>query len=276
MKIIVTHFNPDLDAVCSVWLVKRFLPGFGKAEIKFVPAGETFRGAPADADPEIFHVDTGLGCLDHHQKKGYTSSAELCLKKIFRKTKIGKEKGETLKRLVAIVTEIDNGRDITWSDPLSDRYEFCLHNFLEKMDGGGEDQKILDFSTQALDAIYQTLKGKIGAEKELKKGTSFKTKWGKAIAVLTENDQVLSLGEKQGYILVAKQDPRNNHLRIYSRWDKGVDLSLPYKEFKRLDPGATWYLHPSLCLLLNGSRSDPNMVPTKLSLSEIIEILKQA
>ena len=40
MKIIVTHAAPDLDAVTSVWLIKRFLQGWNEAEVRFVPAGQ--------------------------------------------------------------------------------------------------------------------------------------------------------------------------------------------------------------------------------------------
>ena len=52
MKKIVTHFAPDLDAITSVWLVKRFMPGWKKAEVVFVPAGETLDDQPVDSDPK--------------------------------------------------------------------------------------------------------------------------------------------------------------------------------------------------------------------------------
>ncbi|MBI3070086.1 MAG: hypothetical protein HYY87_02165 [Candidatus Levybacteria bacterium] len=114
MKIIVTHASPDLDAITSVWLIKKFLPGWEEAELKFVPAGERIRssvlssqfsdssrsvdqstGKPTTEKPvsedrqqktdnrnpiekigedEVIHVDTGLGPLDHHQ----TASDAVC------------------------------------------------------------------------------------------------------------------------------------------------------------------------------------------------------
>ena len=86
MKIIVTHNSPDWDAITSVWLLKRFLPGWEKAVVEFVPAGEKSEKRNPSAslrarglenrieeaiekvgDEEIVHVDTGLGPLDHHQ-----------------------------------------------------------------------------------------------------------------------------------------------------------------------------------------------------------------
>lgn len=274
-KIIVTHFYPDLDAVASIWLIKRFLPGWEKAEIKFVPAGQTFRHAPADDDPEILHVDTGMGKLDHHQKDKYNSSANLVLQKIKKERDLREVDKETLERLVTVVTEIDNGKMITWENALSDRYEFCLHNLLLGFEG--KDRNLVEFGMLALDRVFKVLKDKVLAEKILREeGMGFKTRWGKAIAVESFDEQVLMVGQKQGFVLVARKNPKTGHLRIYSRWDKKVDLTRAFAEFKKKDPKASWYLHPSKRLLLNGARGDPKRVSTKLSLEEIVEILKNA
>ena len=48
MKIIVTHLSPDLDALASSWLLKRFLTGWTEAEITYVPAGETYKNQPPE------------------------------------------------------------------------------------------------------------------------------------------------------------------------------------------------------------------------------------
>src|SRR3989344_6531705 len=51
-RYIVTHANPDLDAVCAVWLIKRFWNGWETSETMFVPAGETlasYRKKASDA-----------------------------------------------------------------------------------------------------------------------------------------------------------------------------------------------------------------------------------
>jgi len=85
MKIVVTHSSPDMDAIASVWLIKKFLPGWETATVKFVPAGERIDSgkwqdkseiSPIERieDDEAIHVDTGLGPLDHHQ----TASDKVC------------------------------------------------------------------------------------------------------------------------------------------------------------------------------------------------------
>ncbi len=65
-KTLVTHIFPDLDAVTSLWLFDRYDDDFDKAKLEFVPAGGTFGGESVDSDPDIVHVDTGLGRFDHH------------------------------------------------------------------------------------------------------------------------------------------------------------------------------------------------------------------
>ena len=93
MKIVVTHNSPDWDAITSVWLLKRFLPGWEDAITQFVPAGERFKNEQVAhenfagsllqlskaveeiGNDEVIHVDTGLGVLDHHQTDDKSISA---------------------------------------------------------------------------------------------------------------------------------------------------------------------------------------------------------
>ena len=54
---------------------------------------------------------------------------------------------------------------------------------------------------------------------------------------------------------------------------QNIDLTLAYEKLKAIDPQATWFLHSSKKMLLNGTPKNPSMVPTKLSLAQIIEVL---
>lgn len=271
MKIIVTHFNPDLDAVASIWIIKRFLKGWENAEVRFVPAGETYRDQPVDSHPEILHVDTGLGECDHHQTDEYICSTQLCWKKCRQR------ENEAIVRLSEIVCEVDHGKHVSWPDAENDRYVF----FLEEILGGlnstyQDDNKVVEFGLMALDSIFKILKDKIRAEETLEGSGAikFKTEWGKGIGATTDNEAILELGEKMGYSLVVRKDPKRGHVRIYARGDREVDLTKVYHQLKKLDPEATWFLHSSKCLLLNGSTRNPKMKPTRLSLKEIIEVFR--
>lgn len=59
MRYIITHSSPDLDAITSVWIIKRYLQGWEEAEVKFVPAGERFgkgRSSLSHAENDARHA----------------------------------------------------------------------------------------------------------------------------------------------------------------------------------------------------------------------------
>ncbi|MGB9706742.1 MAG: DHH family phosphoesterase [Microgenomates group bacterium] len=279
MKKIITHINPDLDAVTAVWLIKRFLPGWEEAKIGFVEASVTTeKQVKADEDPDTLFVDVGRGKLDHHQTGKYLSASKLCLEYIFAARKdqpLSSLEEKALEKIVEVVTQIDNARDLNWEEVNKSRYHFYLHDLIDGLRGLAKtDSQVMEFGFLALEAILLNLKNKLKAEEELKKGIEFQTPWGKGIALESGNKKVLWEGEVQGYVLVVKKDPKEGGVQIYSRADSQVDLSLAYQKIKKLDPQSDWFLHASKKLLLNQSSVNLNMRPTKLSLAQIIEVLK--
>lgn len=277
-KTVVTHFAPDLDAISALWLVRRFLPGWSKVKVKFIPIGQyTLDERPVDSQPDVFHVDTGGGRFDHHQTNKNICAASLVWEYIKRET--GK-KDEAVERLVRVVNEVDHARDLAWPEPDNDRYEMMLHLILEGSnqaeDRGSVYQRVVEFGLLALDGVYQMYQGKVVAEEALKKGQEFPTRWGKSLALKTKNEIALFLGEKKGYCLVVGLDSQLGHLKIYARWDRGVDLTRAYHELKKADPGPSWFLHASKCILTNGTPAQPDYRPTKLALNQIVQILKKA
>lgn len=302
MKTIVTHISPDWDAIGSVWLIKKFLPGWQDAKVEFVPAGErkgnsVFKSTNPDdpndpmekiGDIEVLQVDTGMGPLDHHQTPDHkicgTSRTWDYVKKMFEKAgdDLKPEHVEAIDRIVKIITEIDHFQEVYWSEPTSDRYEFSLVGVLEglKYAKPGNDQYYIDFGIECLGALIHEFESRIWAEKEIKeKGVEFEVSKGKALGIETINEQVLKLGQKMGYILVVKKDPRRGNVAIKTLPEKenepGINLSSAYENFKKIDPDATWFLHVSKKMLLNGSAKNPKMRPTKLKLSDIIKVLER-
>lgn len=278
MKKIVTHMNPDLDAVVAAWLIKRFLPDWKEAEIDFCEAGKTLDNQPVDSDSNILHVDTGLGKLDHHQLEEITSAAEICfnfIKKERKSQPFKKLDEKALVQLIKVVTEIDNARDLNWPEASFSRYDFYLHSLIAGIRGmAGSDEEAMTFGLKGVDAVFHQIKKSLDAQEELKNGIEFKTQWGKAIGVETGNDNVLWEGEKKGYCLVIRKDSESGGVRIYSRYDTEVDLTQTFNQFRKMDPDSDWYLHQSKKLLLNMATSS-KMRPTKLSLEEIIGVLKK-
>jgi len=283
MKLIITHINPDLDALASIWLIKKFLPGWQNAEVDFVPAGKTYQAKPADSNPDIIHVDTGLGKFDHHQDNTFTCSAIRVwqyIKDFFKNKKnspITDNKKQTINRLVKIVNEIDHFGEVFWPDASSDRYDFIIERIFDgwKLKYPDQNQRLCQWGTDCLDGLYQILKAKIYAEEELKKAKEFDSPWGKAVAAETVNDEVIKLAQKTGFKLAIRKDPRKGYVRIKSLPSKDINLKPLYQALKQVDPTATWYLHPSNNMLLNGTAKNPQMKPTRLTLDEIIAIVKK-
>lgn len=299
-KTITTHLNPDLDAMTSVWLLKRFLPGWEDAEVKFVPAGLNSSTAqksqtsnfqlPKTNDVEILWVDTGFGELDHHQTDKKTCAAVLTWKYIKSKVKIKKPKVQVksqkiidekaVDRLVDVVLRIDySAEDIILKNAADDFYAF-LFNERQIIRGirsmyRGQSEKHLQMGMQILDAVFEALKIKIEAEGYIKNGITFETKWGKALASVNNNEMYMHLAQEVGYSVVVAKDPKKGHIRIHALPNHGVDFTKAYLKLKKMDTEATWYLHTSKALLLNGSTANPDMRPTRLCLEEVVNILKK-
>ncbi|MBI3984510.1 MAG: hypothetical protein HY344_01015 [Candidatus Levybacteria bacterium] len=297
MKRIVTHTSPDMDAITSVWLILRYLPGWETAEVRFVPAGDRIGNLTPDqatklTEPieiiggnEVLQVDTGLGPLDHHQ----TSDKNTCgasltfdyVKKTIKDGAINPEKLEALTRIVKYVVEVDHFKEVFRHDPLANYQNFSITDILDglKYQHPNDDRYYVEFISLCLDALVHELENNSFAEKEIKeKGIEFETKWGKGLGVETINDTVVKMAQLMGYIIVVRRDPRKGYVRIKTKPDKdgekGIDLTLISEKLKKMDPNATWFLHVSKKMLLNGTPKNPKMKPTKLTLNDIIEVLK--
>ncbi len=313
MRIIVTHTSPDWDAIGSAWLIKKFLPGWNDAHVKFVPAGERFKNvkyqisnvkSPIEiiGEDEVIHVDTGMGPLDHHHTSDTSISAagltweyvkEIQKSKFksqnLEESERWQDKEKALDRIVQVIIDIDHFKEVFWENPTADHHDFSLLGVLDglKLYKPDDDDFYLQFGTLCLDALLDHFLNKIWAEEEIaKNGIAFITKWGKGIGFETINDTVLKQAQKMGYFVVVRKDPRKGYVRIKARplsktkksklksQNLDVDLTLVYEKLKKIDPDATWYLHVSKKMLLNGTVKNPKMRPTKLSLGEIIKVLE--
>lgn len=277
MNTIVTHFSPDVDCICSVWLIKRFLPHFRNCQINFVPAGSTYQSQAVDGDPKIIHADTGFGKFDHHQTNKNTCSAVLVFEYLKQKKLLKNKEVEVLKRLVIQVNEIDHFHQVFLPNAGSDRNEFFLDEIIDglKLTFPKEDLKIIEIGESLFEAIFKGLSNKVWAEELIAHAIQFKTVWGKALGLETTNDKAVHLAQKLGFKIVVRKDPQKNYVRIKSWPVPEIDLTEAFEKLKQKDKQATWFLHVSKHMVLNGSTKNPTMRPTKLSLEEIIEIIKK-
>jgi len=261
MKIIVTHNSPDWDAITSVWLIKRFLPEWESAIVKFVPAGQRIanydlQGMSNDPielikDDEVIHVDTGLGPLDHHQTSDDTVCAtslswnyvKLQNPEFLGQNEKWKTRIEALQRIVKVVVAIDHFKEVFFPDAAADYHEFSLFGLLEglKIKVPDQDDVYVEKGMEWLEYILHNFENRIWAEKEIKeKGQEFETRFGKALAVETINDSFLKIAQKMGYMIVVRKDPRKGYVRIKARPASNkkddIDLTLIYEKMQKM-PG---------------------------------------
>jgi hypothetical protein len=303
-KFIVTHAGPDLDAVFSIWLIKRFWSGWEQAETLFVPAGETFESFK-EQDPSVFssidsknseivHVDTGFGDFDHHQTNDDTCASRLVFEMSIQGNAgrqftfdkhsytIRKANDEVLERMTSFANDIDHFREVYYPEANNDRYQFLLSGILDGLNlmyntTGSGGLQVVSFGITALDGIYRLMQNKIGAEKEIEqeKARIIKTSVGLAIGFETSNDEVLDISQKNGYVIAVRKDPKKDYIRIKALPEKKIDLTGVYSELKKIDSNATWFLHASKAMVLNGSTKNPKMRPTSLSLDEIMDVINK-
>ena len=277
MKTLVTHISPDMDACTSVWLIQKYLPGWSDAKLEFVPTGSTLNKRPPDEDPDIIHVDTGLGKFDHHQFKEKLSASLVIYRYLKENKHLPIYDVEPLERLTNFVNTIDNFGEVYFTDQTADLYDFTIYQLIEGMKPTmPKNEDITQFVSSALEGILQVLKNKLRAEKEIPNGTVINMSWGKALVIESKNEEVVKLAQKSGFQLVARKDPARGFVRIKCLPNDKYDLTAMHKEILSKDKTGTWFLHASKHMLLNGSSKTPDFFQaSSLTLQDLIEIIRK-
>lgn len=275
-RLIVTHIFPDLDAITAAWLLIRFDPEFSETGLEFVPAGSTYQGQAVDSDPTVVHVDTGMGRFDHHQTEVKTCAAELVFKDLLKRKLISEKHQSGLTRLVAQVIIQDNFEDFFSPEPANDRNDLSLAELINnlKISGRLNDKELVYQGLLLLDAALTGFMTKVKAEADIAGGRIFKTIWGNAIALESQNSSLSKLAQKMGYCVVIVKNPKDNFVSIKSQPRQEIDLTKIYRQLLQADPKATWFFHQSRHIITNGSRHNPLVTPSRLELEAIIEIVK--
>ncbi len=258
---IVGHLSPDLDCLCAIWMLRRW-GGLENATLRFVPSGQTLDGRPADEDPRIVHVDTGRGHFDHHSANDQSLSAT----ELVRRAVAPNE--EVLERIAETVTRLDHalGRGGTAPDicDLIDGYN-ALHAHTPEM--------VVAAMQGNFDAWYAVEAKHVRLEVAFEQRIEFDTPWGFGIAMESEDGGSSRLAYGAGAVLYAYRDGKGN-MGIAAKSRSAVDLTQVLADLRHLDAGADWYLHPSRHLLLCGTPKSPPRVPSRLSLDQLVGVLR--
>lgn len=282
---IVTHHSPDLDAITATWLLKRFdTQHFGQAKILFVNPGARLSSSQIELnellEKNITYVDTGYGKFDHHQpERGQQYlSAALLVWEYLNEIHPEIEADKPLKIIVDFATEIDHFKEIFWPDSANLRYSFMIQELIDGMAKTNlhDDDSLMHFGFDCLESVYSNLNQTLKARELIEeRGVSFKLQKSKAIAIETENDDVIKESQKQGFCLVVKRDPTLGHIRIKVRPDCKIDLKPLSDQIEQTNDKGTWYYHPSGKMLLNGSSKHRGQIATDLTLEKIVTMIKE-
>lgn len=276
-KITVTHIHPDLDAVMSQWLWRRFEPGWEEAEQAFVPAGQTYRNMPVDSDPLVIHTDTGMGKYDHHQPgRPDTSASALVYQDLVERGQI-QPTDSSLKAMVAMATEIDNFLDLFWPEPEHSRYAFMLHEIIPALHKSGlyDDLAVLKLAMVYLDAVYLRLQNQVRAERDIAQGEEIVSRYGRTLVIESQADDVSKVAQRMGYDLTIILDPHTKYIKI--KLSPKVELKLEpiYAKICEQDDPQAWVYHASGRMLFTGTNKGPSRVPSKLSFAQVVDLIKQ-
>lgn len=280
MKLLVTHRSPDLDALASVWMLRRFdARNYADSKLYFVNAGESVdlrTAADLGFSPEdITHTDTGKGQFDHHQEERgklrvcATSLVYDYVCHIHPELKTDK----ALSFMSEYVTQIDHFEESNWEHATDLLYQCMIHNLIDgaRRSGLTDDEAIARFGFTCLDAAYSGIAEQLEAQQEIEiKRQEFMTPWGKAMAIESANDEVIKFAQKSGYVVVVRKDPHVGNIRIKAVPGKNIDLTAIYEKVKAQDTVGHWYFHPAKTMLLNGSGKAVNHKPSPLTIPEII------
>lgn len=284
-RLIVTHRSPDLDAAGAVWILKRFLStDYKDVPVVFVPAGQKLSAEQAAQfgvpESRVTHVDTGWGEFDHHQPErgGKLMCASSLVFDHLCAIQRDKRNDMALKYVVDYITQIDHFREASWENPDDLRYQLMIHGLVAgaKFSGQYDDEGIVRFVMEILDAAYAALRADIKADEIIQtKGTTIKIGRWKVLAIASSNGEMEKRSQKIGYDLVVRKDEELGHIRIKATPDSDIDLTRVYEQILTEDAVGTWFLHNSKRMLLNGSSKNDTQIPSPLSLKQVVDIIKQ-
>ncbi len=266
MKTLVTHINPHLDDIASIWLFKKFHPDFADAKLEFVSASRDL-AAKEESEEKIF-VGTGGGRFDEHKEGLDTCAGTLVYEYLKEKKYIPEDEitGKALDKLTEWNRLIDTGKA-----PDCQFDEFSVQAFVRSRDNSQQtSERSVELGIEILDRILKVLKRREQSLKDWETKKEFQSKFGESFAVISETVD-REFCRKQGGDLFIMYHPKHKGVQFFTPSFE-IDLKPIYDKVKVLDPEASWFLHQSHHMVICGSSSAPDSKPTKFSFEELMKI----
>lgn len=285
MKKIVTHLSPHLDEIVAIYLVKTFDPEWRDAVVTYKamnPQGGDVDLAAVDKDPDIIYLGIGRSKYDEHglskEMAAHTTAATLVWDDLKARGLSPADKTQTLAidKLMRFIIAEDTGALKSEEHWLADFTIESLWAGFSQANHGDSDKK-LEYGLPLVGYMLTYLGNIASAEQELKeKGQEFESLWGPAVAIESNSGAVGLSAYRQGKVLVVGVNPKLGYRRFTGKTGSNVDLTPIYEKLKTIDPDVEWYLHQGKRMLLSGSHSAPNVKISKLTLSQMVDLVRKS
>lgn len=270
-KLLVTHARPHLDDVAAIWVLRKFHPDFADAKMEFLvrPAGGQFV-IPHDATA----IGIGRGQFDEHKGDLEDCAATLVWKWLIAEpdVTIGTKTRSAVDRLMSWVLKEDLGQlnGVDWRDwSVSAAYA----NYEEVVDE--DDHRVYEFGVQLLESLLIGFQDQLALDADWAGRVEFDTQWGKAVALISDVHGSSARAYRDGAVLVIEIDRTKGFRQFRADAHSTVDLSEVYEVVRKKEPDASWFFHHSKRLLLCGSSSATEFIPSQLTLEQMIELVKK-
>lgn len=266
---LVTHVRPHLDDICAVWLIRRFWTGADAAPVSYI--NNNLVPPDVDASPEKIYVGVGRGRFDEHRGVPGACAASLVWDDLRERAAADDLTKRGVDRLVAWVLKEDTGQfkgqpGREFSVPLILVGHFRLT--------GKDSAATLAFGLTLLDDLLEVQRDTIRLEDDWQKRVEFPSRFGRAVAVVTDAQNVDEYAYAHGYDLVLITAPDRSYWTARARVEAPIDLTPVAQKLHGVDPGADWFFHHSKRLLILGGDHHPQAKPTRLTREEFIDLFR--
>ena len=281
---IATHVAPDWDAICSVWLLKRYQPGFADADVVFVNTGSP---DPAVLESAAAVVDTGRAWdvtthrYDHHQFPGAMANERCAAKLVYDTLRGFGYIDGVLEPLINLINAGDTGKK-----EANESRMLGIHALLSnKKRQGADSYSLLAYGFDILDNLAQSLISQDDALKSLVMHTVYRSEDGLVVALKDAPQGATWAAHDAGVRLVVFADYRRNAIGVM-RGGEGADVdcgalvgwivddpTAPTDLGSELD---TWFRHPAGFVALRGSDKAPRDDAILVSLRDVAAALDAA
>jgi hypothetical protein len=283
MKKIVTHLSPHLDEIVAIWLLKSLDSAWGDATVEFKatnPQGGEVPLDEVDKNPDVVYFGIGRSRFDEHrlakEEAAKVSAAVLVWRDLVDRglTPADPDRVAAIEKLLDFVVKDDTGELKSMDHWLGDFSIAALWGGFSQKERGDSEKK-LAYGIPLTEYMVTYLNNVSSSERQIKeKGSTFTSPWGPGLAIESEYSGIDPVAYRQGTVVVVGINPKLGYRRIVGKTGSEVNLEEAYHEVTKLDPESDWYLHQSKRMLLSGSHSAPNVKISRLSMNELINLVK--